>query len=170
MSEQNKKIFLAICIIVPFALYCYVYYSQLIRNAPYRFSDFESIVLKYGEGDSLVNHFNSKTGIYQYLNRNDSLVTDTILLREDDLRHLHGKAAQLGFWNLPDDMTSADTTQSPASGTVRATPRFYLQFNYKEKRKTVTLDADFGGNPKMLEAAKSVVDEVIRVINDARDR
>ncbi|SKB41341.1 hypothetical protein SAMN05660226_01284 [Parapedobacter luteus] len=169
MSEHNKRIFLAICIIVPFALYCYVYYSQMIRNAPYRFSDFESIVLKYGEGDSLVNRFDSQSGVYQYLNRSDSLVTDTVRLREDDMRHLHGKAAQLGFWNLPEDMTSP-VPQSPQNNTERPVPRFYLQFNYKEKSKTVTLDADFDGNPKMRETAKSVIDEVIRVINDARDR
>lgn len=165
MNERNKRIFLAICIIVPFFVYCYIYYAQMFRNAPYRFADLESIVLRYGEGDDLVNEFDTKTGIYHYLNRNDSLLTDTVRLREDDLRHLHGKAAQLGFWNLPDDMVSPD-----ASPPDKLVPRFYLQYNYKEKSKTVILDADFDGNPKMLETAKSVIDEVIRVINDARDR
>lgn len=163
MSERNKKIFLAICIIIPFIVYCYIYYSQMIRNAPYRFADFESFVLRYGEGDNLINEFDSKTGIYRYIDRRDSLVTDTVRLRKDDLQHLHGKAAQLGFWNLPEDMTVQADGRKP-------TPRFYLQYNYKEKSKAVTLDANFEGNPKMLEAAKSVVDEVIRVINDARDR
>jgi len=166
MSERSKKIFLAICIIIPFIVYCYVYYSQMFRNAPYRFADFESIVLAYGEGDSLVNRFDSKTGIYQYLDRRDSLVSDTVRLRSDDLQYLHGKAAQLGFWNLPEDMTSAEDNTTAA----RPAPRFHLQYNYKEKSKTVTLDSDFDGNPKMMEAAKSVIDEVIRVINDARDR
>ncbi len=165
MSERNKRIFLAICIIVPFIVYCYIYYAQMFRNAPYRFADLESIVLQYGEGDDLPNRFDSKTGIYHYLDRNDSLLTDTVRLREDDLRHLHGKAAQLGFWNLPDDMVSAAPR---AQGKV--VPRFQLQYNYTEKSKTVILDADFDGNPKMLETAKSVVDDVIRVINDARDR
>lgn len=165
MSDRSKKIFLAICIIVPFIVYCYIYYSQMFRNAPYRFSDFESIVIRYGEGDNLANQFDSKTGIYRYLNRNDSLVTDTVLLRNDDLHHLHGKAAQLGFWNLPEDMTS----HAPETALRRA-PRFYLEYNYKEKSKVVTLDADFNGDPKMIETAKSVIDEVMRVVNDARDR
>src|SRR5690606_22579484 len=139
-------------------------YSAMFKNAPFRFSDFESIVLKYGEGDELVNQFDSSTGIYRYLNTRDSLVTDTVRLRRDDLQYLHGKATQLGFWNLPDDMTSHDGT---AAGN---TPRFYLQYNYKEKSKEVTLDADFGGNEKMRDVAKTMVDEVMRVINDARDR
>lgn len=165
MSDRAKKIFLAICIIVPFFLYCFYYYSIMLRNAPYRFSDFESIVLQYGEGSDLVNTFDSKTARFQYLNTRDSLVEDTLRLRKDDLLYLHRKAAELGFWNLPDDMTGPQ--HRPDEGPV---PRFYLQFNYKEKSKAVTLDADFDGNPKMRETAKSVIDEVRRVMSDARDR
>ncbi len=164
MSDRTKKIFLAVCIVVPFLLYCFYYYSQMFKNAPFRFSDFESIVLKYGEGDDLVNQFDSSTGRYQYLNVRDSLVVDTVRLRKDDFQYLHGKATQLGFWNLPDDMTSGDSTGKPPVA------RFYLQYNYTEKSKEITLDADFGGNPKMRDVAKSMVDEVMRVINDARDR
>src|SRR5690606_16367009 len=77
MSDRTKKIFLAICIILPFVLYCFYYYSQMFKNAPFRFADFESIVLKYGEGDNLVNQFDSKTGRYQFLNTQDSMVVDT---------------------------------------------------------------------------------------------
>ncbi len=165
MSERAKRIFLAICIVVPFLLYCFYYYSIMIKNAPYRFADFQSVVLKYGEGTNLVNQFDSSTGYYQYLNARDSLVTDTIRLRKDDLLYLHRKAAELGFWNLPDDMTTpTDTDETPV-------PRFFLQFNYKEKSKQVILDADFNtGNPKMRETAKSVIDEVRRVLSDAHDR
>ncbi|RQP15745.1 hypothetical protein [Parapedobacter defluvii] len=136
----------------------------MFKNAPFRFSDFESIVLKYGTGDDLVNQFDSSTGRYQYLNVRDSLVIDTVRLRKDDFQYLHGKATQLGFWNLPDDMTSGDATGGQPA------PRFYLQYNYKEKSKEITLDADFDGNPKMRDVAKSIVDEVMRVINDVRDR
>ncbi len=164
MSDRTKKIFLSVCIVVPFLLYCFYYYSQMFKNAPFRFSDFESIVLKYGTGDDLVNQFDSSTGRYQYLNVRDSLVIDTVRLRKDDFQYLHGKATQLGFWNLPDDMTSGDATGGQPA------PRFYLQYNYKEKSKEITLDADFDGNPKMRDVAKSIVDEVMRVINDVRDR
>ncbi len=164
MSDRTKKIFLAICIIFPFLLYCFYYYSQMFKNAPFRFADFESIVLKYGEGDDLINQFDSETGIYQYINTRDSMVVDTVRLRKDDVQYLHGKATQLGFWNLPDDMTSGE----PDSTKLAA--RFYLQFNYKEKSKEVTLDADFNGNSKMRDVAKTMVDEAMRVVNDARIR
>ena len=162
MSDRAKKIFLGLSIFVPFLLYSVFYYSQMFKNAPFRFVDFESIVLRYGHGDSLVNRFDSQTGIYQYVNKRDSLVTDTVRLRKDDLQYLHGKAAQLGFWNLPEDMTTGSRNHH--------VPRFYLQFNYKEKSKEITLDADFEGNPKMRDAAKSVVDEVMRVLHDAQGR
>ena len=135
----------------------------MLKNAPFRFADFESIVLKYGEGDELANQFDSKTGLYRFINTQDSVMVDTVRLRKDDMQYLHGKATQLGFWNLPDDMTSGlDSTKSVA--------RFYLQFNYKEKSKEVTLDADFNGNTKMRDVAKTMIDEAMRVINDARIR
>src|SRR5690606_12972073 len=133
-------------------------------NAPFRFADFESIVLKYGEGDNLVNQFDSKTGRYQFLNTQDSMVVDTVRLRKDDAQYLHGKATQLGFWNLPDDMTSRE------SNGTKPVARFYLQFNYKEKSKEVTFDADFEGNTKMRDVARTMVDEAMRIVNDARIR
>lgn len=164
MSERSKKIFLGICIIVPFFLYCYYYYSSMIQNAPFRYVDFESIVLEYGEGDNLNNKYDSSTGIFTYVNSRDSVITDTIRMRKDDLLYLHRKAAELGFWNLPDDMSSGSTD------TDTEVARFVLQYNYKEKSKTVTYDADFEGNPKMKDAARSVIDEVRRVLSDARGR
>lgn len=137
----------------------------MVKNAPYRWSDFDSIVLKYGDGGELVNEFDSSTGIFTYLNQRDSLVHDTLRMRDDDLLYLHRKAAELGFWNLPENMTGAGfETGKPEVA------RFVLQFNYKEKSKTVTYDADFDGNPKMKDAARSVIDEVRRVLSDVSGR
>lgn len=165
MSDRSKKIFLGICIIVPFFLYCYYYYSIMLNNAPYRYVDFQSITLKYGDGGELQNEFDSETGIYTYLNARDSLIRDTLRMRDDDLLYLHRKAAELGFWNLPEDMTGQDFGTSDSE-----VPRFILQYNYKEKSKMVTFDADFEGNPKMKDAARSVIDEVRRVLSDVRGR
>lgn len=173
MSNRSKRIFLLICIVVPFILYCYYYYSVMLGNAPFRYSDFQSIVLKYGEGEDLHSHYDTKTGIYTYKNTRDSLVTDTIKMRDDDLLYLHRKAAELGFWNLDEDMTgpgnAAWAKDSTAAGQ-EAVPRFVLEYHYLEKSKIVTYDADFDGHPKMKDAARSVIDEVRRVISDVRGR
>lgn len=165
MSERGKKIFLAVCIITPFILYCVYYYSFMVKNAPYRFSDFESITFKYGLGDSLVNSYDSKTGLYQYINSNDSLIKTTVKLRKDDLLYLHRKAAELGFWNFPDELQGENNL-------IRSTnsPHYYLEYRYKDKAKHVLYDAAYNEEPKLRDAAKSLITEVSNMINDTRDR
>lgn len=164
MSERSKKIFLYVCIIVPFLGYCIFYYSNMIKNAPFRFSDFESVEFSYGAADNMSNKFDSKTGKYQYVDRRDSLIQKSLKLRKDDLLYLHRKATEYGFWNFPDDMTS------PIVDTAKSNVRFLLKFNYKEKSKQVLFDTDFKGDPKLYDAAKTMVAEVQRVLNDAEDR
>jgi len=137
----------------------------MISNAPYRSYELESIVLKYGEGDNLINQFDSRSGVYQYLNTSDSLVSTQVRLNKDDFIYIHHKAAALGFWNLPDDMTQTDGTVDPSNAV-----RYFLEFNYKEKTKSVLLDVNYNGNPKMNDAAKSLIEEVQRLLNDAQDR
>ncbi len=162
MSERAKRIFLYICIIVPFLGYCIYYYSGMIKNAPFRFSDFESMEFRYGEGDELVNEFNSANNRYAYLNTKDSLVTSTLKLRKDDLLYLHRKATEYGFWNFPDDLTHNSQGKQGV--------RFFLKFTYKEKSKEMLFDTNFDGDEKLRDAAKTMVDEVRRVLNDAEDR
>lgn len=136
----------------------------MLKDAPFRFVDFESVVLKYGNGDDLINQYDSSTGQYQYLNKQDSLIKTTLRLNKDDLHYIHSKAAELGFWNLPEEMLSNDTLAAKTS------PHFYLQFNYKTKSKSLLLDVDYNENEKMLGVAKSVIGEVQRVLNDVEDR
>lgn len=165
MNERSKKIFLYICIIVPFLGYCIFYYSNMIKNAPFRFSDFESIEFRYGDPTNMLNQFDSKTTAYQYLNQRDSLIKSSLKLRKDDLLYLHRKATEYGFWNFPEDMTvvnNADTTQKVT--------RFFLKFNYKEKSKEMLFDSNYQGDPKLYDAAKTMIDEVRRVLSDAEDR
>jgi len=87
MSDRFKKIFLGLCVIVPFFLYCVYYYSMVLKNAPYKFTEFVSMQFQYGPGDSLVNKYDSKTGIYQYVNAKDSLVTIKLHLTELELSY-----------------------------------------------------------------------------------
>lgn len=163
MTDRNKKIFLAICITVPFILYCVYYYGIMIKNAPYKFSEMESITLKYGLGDSLVNQYDSKTGIYQYVNDQDSLVQAKVKLSKDDLLYLHRKAVDLGFWNFPQDMRVQENKHPNA-------PRYYLEYKYQRKSKILHFDLDYQGNDKLKNAAKSLIEIVSQTVNDAEDR
>ncbi len=166
MSVKSKKIFLTICIVLPFMVYCYVYYSSMVKNAPFRFADFESIEITYGTPDEMVNTYNSQSRLYQYLTKDDKLVRDTLKMRNDDLLYLHRKAQELGFWNVDDDMTTPrkDSTEG------RDVPRFILKYTYKEKSKEVTLDADYAGHPKMKDAAKSTIDAVLTMLAEVKAR
>ena len=165
MSNKSKRIYLALTIIVPFMLYSVYYYSEMIKKAPFRSTDFQGFVLKYGEGDNLINQYDSRTGRFQYLNQRDSLVQTDVKLRKDDLLYLHYKAAELGFWNLPDELVMSDS-----SSKSDLSPHFYLEMNYKEKSKSVLIDARYIGNSKMYDAAKSVISVAQQVIKDAEDR
>src|SRR4051812_11040415 len=101
MTDRSKKIFLTICIVVPFLGYCIYYYSHMIKNAPYKFTEFDSFSIQYGPGDSLINKYDSKTGNYQYVNTHDSVIKMHLKLTRLELLYLHRKASELGFWDFP---------------------------------------------------------------------
>lgn len=166
MSKRSKAIFLGLCIIGSFFIYCVFYYSNMIKNAPFRYSDFEYVDLQYGEPDSMLNTYNSATQEYHFLNNQDSLVTTKLKLTDDDLLYIHRKAMEMGFWNVDDDMTTPRT--SPEEG--KKVPRFILEIKYKEKSKRVTIDTDYPGNPKMRDAAMTTVETVVQTLNRAYAR
>ncbi|MFD1768238.1 hypothetical protein ACFSBF_00570 [Sphingobacterium suaedae] len=166
MSKKTRAIFLGLCIIGSFFIYCVFYYSNMIKNAPYRFSDFEYLTIQYGVRDSILNSFNSATQEYQYLNKQNEVVKKKLKLTDDDLLYLHRKAMEMGFWNVDDDMT----TPRKDSLEGRDIPRYILEYKYKEKGKKVTLDADYPGNQKMKDAAKTTIEKVLDMINVANAR
>lgn len=163
MSNRGKKIFLALSIIVPMIIYCYIYYKPIIQNAPFRKADFVSMQYTWGVKDTLENQYNSKDGHYQYVNSRDSLVKKTVFLKSDDILYIHSKANELGLWNFPD-------TIGVKSAKSMAIPRYDLHFNYKEKSKHVVIYGDFDGNPKLLDAAMQMRKVIEETINQAEKR
>jgi hypothetical protein len=159
VSSRGKKIFLAITIIVPMIIYCYIYYKPIIQNAPFRKKDFVSMEYKWGVKDTLENHYNSVTGEYQYVNNVDSIVRKKIFLNSNDVLYMHGKANEIGLWNFPD-------TIGKKSAKSMAVPRYNILFKYKEKSKHVVIYGDFDGNPKLLDAAvqmRKIIEETLNL-------
>ena len=138
----------------------------MIKNAPFRFSDFEYVDLQYGERDSMFNSYNSSTQEYNFLNNENKVVETKLKLTNDDLLYIHRKAMEMGFWNVDNDMTTP--RDNPEEG--KRVPRFILEFKYKEKSKKVTIDTDYPGNPKMRDAAMTTVETVIQTLNRAYAR
>jgi ABC-type anion transport system duplicated permease subunit len=67
MSPRFKKVFLIMTVVVPFILYCVYYYGMMIKNAPYRSVDFQSISFEYGHKDSLKINMILIPAMFQYL-------------------------------------------------------------------------------------------------------
>jgi hypothetical protein len=162
MNKTVKKIFLGLSIALPFLIYCVYYYSMMIRNAPYRFSDFDSIVFQYGNGDSLINKFDSRTGDYQYVDVHNKLIKTHLHLNDNELLYLHRKAAELGFWNFPDD----ELNDSDKIKGINP-PHYLIEYNYKHKSKKVMFDAAFQGDPKLIDANQQLIKIIQQTLDDA---
>lgn len=163
MSSRGKKIFLALTIILPMIIYCYIYYKPIIKNAPFRKADFVSMQYSWGIKDSLENHYNSVDGDYQYINDKDSTVHKKVFLSSDEILYMHAKANEIGLWNFPD-------TIGVKSAKSMAVPRYNIKFNYKEKSKSVVVYGDFDGNPKLLDAAVQMRKVIEETLNQAEKR
>jgi len=165
MSDRAKRIYIVLTIIVPFLLYCVYYYGMMIGNAPYKFSEMKTIEFRYGTGDTLLNQYNSGTSDFQYLNKHHELIKTKLYLNKDDLLYLHRKAADLGFWNFP-----VNERGDTAATKGRPVPRFFIQFNYLRKSKTVTYEPTYGGDQKLKEANEQLIKEIQKVIDAAEAR
>ncbi len=165
MTDRSKKLFLGLSIAVPFLLYCVYYYGMMIGNAPFKFSEFKSFDFKYGEGNNFNNIYDSKTGRYQYVNNHDSIVVKTVRLNQDDLLYLHRKAAELGLWNFPREITNE--TPDPAA---KNSLHYDIAFHYQRKSKEVFIDAAYNGDPRLRDAAMQLAKEIEQKLADAEDR
>lgn len=161
MNNRYKKIFLGFSIALPFLLYCVYYYSMMVKNAPYKFAEFNGIVLKAGNGNQYEKIYNSQTKNYQYKNINDSTQQTKVKLTKDDLLYLHHKAVELGFWNWPTKMLGPDSLTEP---------RYYLEYNYQHKKKIIEIDGSYNSNDKLKAAALQLIKAVEQNITDAEDR
>jgi len=131
----------------------------MLKNAPYKFVEFDSMSIQYGDRDSLLNKYDSKTGNYQYLNNRDSLVKMHLRLNEKDLLYLHRKAADLGFWDFPADETGDSIKTGPKP------VRYIIEFKYKRKSKKVVFDANFVGDQRLIDANQGLIKEILQVIS-----
>jgi len=165
MTSKGKKIFLALTIVVPFLIYCVVYYTPMLRNAPFKSKEFVSLQFKWGVGPVLENSYDSATGDYQYVDTRDSLVKTNVKLRKNDIMYLHNKANELGLWNFPEVIANAGEDLKSAKVL-----RYELQFNYKRKSKKVVFMTDYGEMPKLRDVAGQMVKLISQSINEAEER
>ncbi|MFN0257082.1 hypothetical protein [Pedobacter ureilyticus] len=155
MTSRGKKIFLALTVIVPFLIYSIIYYAPIIRNAPFQEKDFVSLEYTWGDGAKLENSYNSATGEFKYVNKNDSLVTRNIKLTTKDIKYLDSVADVQGFWNLPSVVANAEKDLTDTNKL-----RYVIKFNYKKKSKEVIYFPSFTGNERMKGAVSKMQKEI----------
>jgi hypothetical protein len=165
MSNRGKKIFIIVSIVIPFLIYCVIYYTPMLKNAPFKSAEFVSINYKWGVGKTLDNSYDSATGEYQYLNAKDSLIKTNVKLRKDDIIYLHNKATEIGFWNFPELIANktVDTTNARIL-------RYELEFKYKRVSKKVIYLSDYQEIPKLRDLAVQMKTLVEQTINSAEQR
>ncbi|OOQ62293.1 hypothetical protein BC343_02015 [Mucilaginibacter pedocola] len=134
----------------------------MVKNAPYKFSEFNYVSLEFGYRDSLLNKYNSQTGEYQYVNKKDSVIKMHMRLNEADLLYLHRKAADLGFWDFPTNELGSDSAKHVA--------RYIITFSYKRKTKKVTFDANYDGPEKLVDANERLIKEIQKKLDEAEKR
>ncbi len=161
MSDRAKKMFIFMTVVVPFVLYCVVYYAPMIKNEPFKAKEFVSIKYAWGVGETLENQYDSKTGRYFYKDKQDSLVDMKIELSAKDKKFLDSVADVQGFWNLPPVM--ANQYEDTLSTTV---PRYVMEFTYQRKTKRVIYMANFEGKEKMVSAAKTMQKTIADLLLD----
>lgn len=155
MSSRAKKIFLILSVVVPFVIYGAIYYAPMIRNAPFQEKYFVSLEYRWGTGDKLENSYNSVTGEFKYLNKDDSLVNSQFKLNTRDIKYLDSIADVQGFWNLPSIVAnSEDDLKDPKQ------LRYVMKFNYQKKSKEVVYLPSFNGSERMKSAAARMQKEI----------
>ncbi len=160
MKKSSKRIFLIASVIVPFLIYCVVYYAHVFGNAPYRFDEFQYFTFAYGPGDSLVNKYDSRTGEYQFVNVQNKLVKLKVHLPKEELLYLHRKASELGFWDWPSEIVG-DTTQTRGG---EKPPRYVTEFVYKRKSKKVIFDESYYLDTRLKDANRQMIKEIQLVL------
>ncbi|MBK0382623.1 hypothetical protein I5M32_06570 [Pedobacter sp. SD-b] len=133
----------------------------MIKNAPYKFSEFVGVNIKSGSGNHLDKTYSSTKQEYEYINTRDSLIKEKVKLSKDDLLYIHRKAVDLGLWNWPEKMLGDTTGKAP---------KYFLELDYQRKKKIIEIDAAYNTNPKLKDAAMELIKTVDGVIEDAADK
>jgi len=164
MSDRSKKVFLFFCVVVPFIFYCIYYYTGVLKNAPYKFKEFVSMNIQYGDGPVLQNRYDSKTGDYQYVDTRDSVIKMKLHLTKADFLILHRKAAEQGFWDFPS--IEGDTTVKKGPQSLR----YVIEFNYQHKSKKVIFYSNYYADPKLIDANRQLIKQIQNVLDKAEQR
>jgi hypothetical protein len=71
----------------------------------------------------------------------------------------------MGFWDMPEVLSGKGKADYNKNS-----PHYYLEFKYKRKSKHVLFDTEYNEKQNIKDAARQLIEEVTKTINDAEDR
>ncbi|SFG78771.1 hypothetical protein [Pedobacter insulae] len=165
MSSRGKEIFLILTVVIPFLIYCIVYYQEKFRYANFKAKDFVSFEYKWGVEPDLENSYNSLTGEFKYHNDRDSLIITNVKLSNADFKNLDSIADVQGFWNLPSVLANVE-----ADLNNRKILRYDMKFVYKDATKSVLFLSNYDRNDRMRSAAAQMQKVIEQLIIDTEQK
>jgi hypothetical protein len=165
MTSRGKKIFIFFTVVVPFLVYCIIYYQEKFRYANYKAKDFVSFEYKWGTQANLENSYNSLTGQFKYYDAQDSLIETTVKLSNRDFKNLDSIADVQGFWNLPSVLANKE-----ADVNNLEILRYDMKFVYKDATKSVLFLSNYNRNDRMRSAAAQMQKVIEQLIIDTEQK
>lgn len=165
MTSRGKKIFIVLTVVIPFLIYCVVYYQEKFRYANFKAKDFVSFEYKWGVGKNLENSYNSATGLYTYHDVKDSVVKKKLVLTAKDFKYLDSVADVQGFWNLPPVLANSE-----ADLMNQKILRYNMKFTYKHGEQDVLFLFNYDITERKRSAAAQMQKEIEKLLIEAEKR
>ncbi|WAC40602.1 hypothetical protein [Pedobacter sp. SL55] len=141
------------------------YFVMKMRSGGKRAASFTSLTYKWGVGDTLQNSYDSKTGAYQFLDRNDQLIKENFKLRTNNVIFLHSKINEQDLLHIPD--TIANSVANLKDPNVL---RYEFKFVYDDTTKNIIYLTNYDKDPVIANKAQALQKIVQQVITEAEER
>lgn len=138
------------------------FYLRKMQGGGDLVASYQGLVYKWGTGDTLQNAYDSRTGKYQYLDRNNKLVQTQFKLRGHHLIYLFSKINEEKLFDLPD--TLANTR--PIDPNV---PRYEFLFLNENGAKRFVFLTDYDKDAELASKAKKMQQLLQNMIDEANE-
>ena len=150
MSPRFKKIYLFLMVVVPFLAYCGYYYSEMIRKAPFKFDEFQTIRIDFKAPGGRETKIDIASGTVAHTLPGREVFKDTVSFRESELREFHRALYTNNFFELPHEMRN--------EGSVDTTTGVYtLEAVYDQKQYEVVYETNYRGERRHKDKVERVI-------------
>lgn len=150
MSPRFKKIYLFVMVVVPFLVYCGYYYGEMIRKAPFKFEDFQTIKVDFIAPGGREAHIDIAKGTVDYLLPGRGSVKDTISFSSDELQEFHRILYTNNFFEMPHEMQNEGSADS-------TTGVYTIDAIYERKQYKVAYETNYRGERRYKDKIERII-------------